>query len=105
MRTLIFIAPFFLLASCGVYKNQFDCPPGKGIGCASVGEVLDLIVEKEEGEDVFVNNKGTALLLKQQEESRLERSIALAKKQKTFLLIKDESGNLKLVKANEANKK
>lgn len=39
--------------SCGVYNTTFDCPPGKGIGCKAVNEVLDLIIEIEDGEDLF----------------------------------------------------
>ena len=66
----IFPLSLLLLPSCGVYQSNFDCPPGKGIGCAPVGEVLELIVEKEEGEDLFVKDKGTALLLRNQEEKK-----------------------------------
>ena len=50
------------LSSCGIYKSEFDCPAGKGVGCASVGEVLDMIVEREDGEDLFLKNRGRALL-------------------------------------------
>lgn len=89
------ISCFLLLASCGVYKGSFDCPPGEGIGCAPVGEVLDLIVEREDGEDLFVHNKGTALLLKQEEANNLRRPPSTEKK---FYLSKDSSGNLYLVK-------
>lgn len=57
----------FALTSCGVYNSSFDCPPGKGIGCAPVNEVLDMIVEREDGEDLFITDPGVALLLRQQE--------------------------------------
>ena len=101
MRKHLLIILATLLASCGVYNNSFECQPGKGIGCAPVGEVLDLIVEKEEGEDVFVLDKGTALVLREQEKEKLSKSHSGAKK--TFYLIKDEEGNLKLIKTvNEA---
>lgn len=101
MRYLILISILSTLASCGIYSSRFDCPPGKGIGCAPVGEVLDLIVEREEGEDIFARDKGTALLLRQQEENQLIRTSTEA--QKKFYLIKDETGNLKLVKAPKEN--
>ena len=58
------------LTSCSIYSTSFDCPPGKGIGCASVSEVLDLIVEREEGEDLFVPDLGQALILKELESGR-----------------------------------
>lgn len=85
-----------LFSSCGVYNNRFDCSPGEGIGCAPVEEVLDLIVEREEGQDLFVADKGTALLLKQQEELRFTKNKSEPKR---FYLVKDDQGNLKLVKA------
>ena len=96
MNNFLYLSLIFLTASCGVYNSRFDCPPGKGIGCASVNDVLDLIVEKKEGEDVFVENKGTALLLRQQEEERLIHTPTQAKKK--YYLVKDEMGNWKLVK-------
>lgn len=90
-----------LAASCGVYNSKFDCPPGKGIGCKSVGEVLDLIVEKEEGEDIFAKNRGTAILLRQEEESDLRFSRSAESKKKKLYLIKDDAGELAFVKEPE----
>lgn len=102
MKHLTFISLIFLLSSCGIYKNNFDCPPGKGIGCAPVNEVLDLIVEKKEGEDVFVKDKGTALLLRQQEEDRFIQTSTQARKK--YYLVQDEAGHWKLVKLPEESK-
>lgn len=31
------------ISACSVYKSQFDCAPGKGVGCYSVSKVNDLI--------------------------------------------------------------
>jgi hypothetical protein len=31
------------ISACSVYKSQFDCTPGKGVGCHSVSKVNDLI--------------------------------------------------------------
>ena len=75
-----------LLASCGIYSSKFDCPPGKGVGCAPVGEILDLIIEKESGEDLFVKDKGTALLLKQQKKEQEEAKEAEPKAAKLYLV-------------------
>ena len=96
MKSVTFISCLMLLTSCGVYKSTFECPIGKGIGCKPVDEVLDLIVEKKEGEDVFVNNKGTALLLRQQEEGKLIQTST--KSRRKYYLIKDEHGDWKIVK-------
>lgn len=83
------------LSSCGVYRTSFDCPPGKGVGCAPVGEVLDLIVEREEGEDLFVEDLDVAFLLRQQENE--DREEQRKKTPKISYLIRDEQGNLKIV--------
>lgn len=96
MKYLIGLGLVVLMASCGVHNSSFDCPPGQGMGCASVNEVLELIVEKTEGEDVFVRDKGTALLLRQQEEEELIYTATRAKKK--YYLVQDDDGNWKLVK-------
>lgn len=102
MRYLLSIYLLSLLASCGVYKNSFDCPPGKGIGCAPVGEVLDLIVEKDEGEDLFVHDQGTALLHRRKyEQSKISKHHP--KVPQIFYLLKDDEGNLTLVKSDQDN--
>lgn len=40
-----------LMTGCGIYRSGFECPPGRGIGCASTSEVLDMIIEKESDSD------------------------------------------------------
>ena len=102
VKPYIILSLLLALPSCGIYKSSFDCQPGKGIGCAPVGEVLDLIVEKEEGEDLFVKDKGTALLLKQQQENKLIQSTN--KTGKKYYLIKDSQGNWKLVQLKDKKK-
>ena len=51
-RPLLFSLLFLLtfLSACGIYNSDFDCPAGRGIGCAPAGEVLDRIIEEDEGE-------------------------------------------------------
>lgn len=52
----------FLMAGCGIYRSGFECPPGRGVGCASTSEVLDMIIENDSqsdnpydsGENLFV---------------------------------------------------
>jgi len=36
-----------ILSGCSVYKNKFDCPAKKGIGCESVSKVNELINDDE----------------------------------------------------------
>jgi len=84
-----------ILTSCGVYNSHFDCPPGRGIGCASVNEVLDMIVEREEGEDLFITDPGTALLLRQQG----QKTVAHPKKK--LRLVKEDSGELVFMEDRE----
>lgn len=91
MKHLLFLSLPLILTSCGVYKSDFDCRPGKGIGCAPVGEVLDRIIEKEEGEDLFVKDQGSTLILRQQQEG------TFAKSEKKYYLIQDDAGNYRLV--------
>ena len=50
-------ANFLFLTSCQIYRNQFDCPPCKGVPCTSVTKLEKMIVETDEGADVFVGQK------------------------------------------------
>lgn len=86
-----------ILTSCGVYNTKFDCPPGRGIGCAPVNEVLDMIVEREEGEDLFITDLGTALLLRQQELETVH-----PQRKKKLRLVKEDSGELVFMEDQEA---
>jgi len=46
------------VSGCGIYNGGFECSPGRGIGCASTSEVLDMIVEKEpDSENPFDSGK------------------------------------------------
>lgn len=89
-----YIALCVTLTSCGMYNSSFDCPPGRGIGCKSVNEVLNLIVEREEGEDLLVADAERALLLR--EEKRGERQEA-AEEGSTLYLLRERSGKPVLV--------
>jgi hypothetical protein len=83
-----------------MYNSTFDCPSGQGIGCKPVNEVLNLIVEKEDGEDLFVADPGAALLLKNQEKKmrRKKPPVTLEERKKLFLL-KERSGDPVLIQA------
>lgn len=53
IRTLLSCLMCSLLASCSIYKQQFDCPPPQGIPCTSVNEIESLIVETAQGPDLL----------------------------------------------------
>lgn len=42
-RSFGFMMLSCLLTGCGSYSNQFDCPIGPGLKCASLSEVNDQI--------------------------------------------------------------
>ncbi len=91
-----------LLSSCGTYNSSFQCSPGKGLGCASVGEVLDLIVEKEKGADLLAKNKESALLLKQREQgSPSPQKTENEPHSKPLILIQTEEGAFILAEEKE----
>lgn len=100
MKPYFLLSSLLLLNSCGIYKSDFDCRPGKGIGCAPVGEVLDLIVEHDEGEDIFVKDKGTALLLRREQEDKLSKTTRSGKK---YYLLQDDSGKWRIVQLKHAS--
>jgi len=88
-----------------MYNSHFDCPPGKGIGCQPVNEVLNLIVEKEEGEDLFVTDRGAALLLKEEEKKKKRKKPKVIEaQQKKLYLLKERSGDPVIVEATEEKK-
>jgi len=54
MRKLLFMIPL-LFCSCSYYKKSFDCPPCMGVGCKSVTEIEEMIIEKPDGQpDDFI---------------------------------------------------
>jgi len=83
-----------------MYNSTFDCSPGKGIGCKPVNEVLNMIVEKEDGEDLFIPDSEAALLLKNQEKNKRRKipSVADEEKKKLYLL-RERSGDPVLIQA------
>lgn len=41
------------MSGCGIYNSQFDCKPGKGLGCTSAWEVSEMIIENSNDEDPY----------------------------------------------------
>jgi hypothetical protein len=43
-----------MLGSCSIYKSDFDCPVGHGVGCKSISEIESMILESKKGPDLFL---------------------------------------------------
>ena len=50
---LMLIIPL-ICASCTIYRQQFDCPPDPGVPCTSVTDLEQMIVETNQGPDLFL---------------------------------------------------
>lgn len=66
MKKLIICFIFLgsVLPSCQCYKNNFDCPPGEGVPCASVSQIEKMIIESNDGPDIFAPAKMSPLCAK-----------------------------------------
>lgn len=51
MKHILYILPIVMLSACTDYSNAFDCPPKPGMGCQSISEIHEQIVEHPKGED------------------------------------------------------
>ena len=89
------------LASCGIYNSEWDCPPGEGVRCKPVSQVLDMIVEKESGEDTFVPDLESAAELKKQEKQRGRIPVKSVDEPKKLYLLKEQDGERVVVEATE----
>ncbi len=96
MKKIILIPLCIACHSCSIYNSQFDCPPGKGIGCSPVHEVLNLIVENEDEEDFFVSTRQEAKRLKRQKKQGKHSAPESPKK---LYLLKESSGDKILIEA------
>ena len=98
-KVLLLSAMSIFFASCGIYQSHFDCPAGEGVGCKSVNEVLGMIVEKEEGEDLFVQDEQEATLLKAQEKKKRKPKIIVEEETdpSKLYLLKESSGERALI--------
>jgi len=57
------IALIFLLTltSCAMYQQDFDCPPPCGVPCTSVTDLESMVVEMEQGPDLFMPYQESAI--------------------------------------------
>jgi len=46
-------------SSCGIYSSDFECKPGKGLGCISAWDVSDMIIENPNDQDCFDSTEHT----------------------------------------------
>ncbi|MDP3935755.1 MAG: TraV family lipoprotein [Alphaproteobacteria bacterium] len=51
MRNYLYVLPILALTACTDYSNAFDCPPKPGMGCRSISEIHEQIIEHPKGED------------------------------------------------------
>ena len=62
MRNYLYVLPIVSLTACTDYSNAFDCPPKPGMGCQSISEIHEQIIEHPKGDDelnVPVETDGT----------------------------------------------
>lgn len=57
MRLLNLLIVIALTSCCRPYKAHFDCPINEGAPCTSMTKIESLIVETEEGQDIFIGSK------------------------------------------------
>ncbi len=65
MKKLVACVFALFFSACSMYQSEFDCPACKGIGCKSVSEVMDMIVERDEKRDLFVPDEEDARILRE----------------------------------------
>lgn len=51
---IVFLLLLFSLTGCQMYHSQFDCPPGYGVPCTPVTTIEKMIIETDEGPDLFL---------------------------------------------------
>ncbi len=100
-RPIIYLGLVLCLSSCGIYQTYFDCPAGQGVGCKSVNEVLDMIVEKDQEQDVFVPDVDEAAFIREQDNIKKRRKskphpVAIDRDKK-LVLRKERKGRCVLV--------
>ncbi len=62
MKHILFLLPILMITACTDYSNAFDCPPKPGMGCQSISEIHEQIIEHPKGDDelnVPVETDGT----------------------------------------------
>ena len=91
-----FCLSLILLTGCGIYKSNFDCPAGEGIGCKPVGEVLEMIVESEDGEDLFIKDLHQANTARKNSSKQTAKPKIQKPGLEPLTLTQDETGELKL---------
>lgn len=50
-----------LFSSCSIYRQKFDSPPDQGVPCTSVSDLEQMIVETQNGPDLFLGVNPTQI--------------------------------------------
>lgn len=59
MKYPSYILPILMLSACTDYSNAFECEPKPGLGCQSIREIHDQIIEHPTGDDALVVDEET----------------------------------------------
>ncbi len=54
MKSYLYFVPMLTLAGCTDYSNAFDCPPKPGMGCKSISEISEEIIESRHDDDELI---------------------------------------------------
>jgi hypothetical protein len=54
--SLALIGFLALLSACSLYRNGFDCAPGRGMPCSSVSQIEAQVIETTQGPDIFLSS-------------------------------------------------
>lgn len=60
MRILLFLQ-LLLLASCSMYKQEFDCRTPLGVPCTSETDLEAMIIETKQGPDLFLSPENCSI--------------------------------------------
>jgi hypothetical protein len=102
MRIAALVALSISCAACGIYQTKWDCPPGEGVRCKPVSDVMEMIVEKDDGQDLFIKDLDEALAEKQKGKKRKQPSPPSTQEDdKKLYLLRGHSGEPLVAEAAE----
>ncbi|MFI5342790.1 MAG: hypothetical protein ACHQUC_01070 [Chlamydiales bacterium] len=77
MRKILLLIPLLsLISSCAMYKQEFDCPPPQGVPCTSETDLEAMIMETDQGADLFLPYENDKLFCSKQNSTPVERVCA-----------------------------
>jgi hypothetical protein len=61
MKKIPLILSLACLTSCAMYQQDFDCPPPCGVPCTSVTDLESMVLETNQGPDLFLPNQESTI--------------------------------------------